>query len=165
MNAAPNTDLRDALSRRLRTAKAVGAMVMASILGYILIEELLRARLAPFLGWAGPGGSRMSLRYGIYIGAAAVIVAIRLIQAAFLKKRAAPETPENRLRRVSTVSMAVLLLTEVPAVLGFCLFLLGGFNQDLYALSFVSLVLVFMYFPRRATWESHLQNAPTSCPF
>lgn len=165
MSSVPDPDGRDALSRRLRTAQAVGAIVMASILVLLLIEELVRTRLAPFQGWAELGGRRMALRYGIYIGAAAVMVAIRLIQAVVLKKRPAAETSETRLRRVFAASVTVLVLTEVPAVLGFILFLLGGYNRDFYALLFVSLVLVFMYFPRPETWESHLRNASRTCPF
>lgn len=49
-----------------------------------------------------------------------------------------------------------MVLSEAPGILGLILFLLGGLNIDFYLLLFASLLLVFMYFPRRSGWEEWL---------
>jgi hypothetical protein len=38
------------------------------------------------------------------------------------------------------------------------LFLVRGLNRDFYALIFVSLILIFMYFPRLASWNEWLKG-------
>jgi hypothetical protein len=61
------------------------------------------------------------------------------------------------LRRLQRAALLVLVLGEVPAILGLGLFLVGGNAADFYKLLFASLVLTFINFPRRAAWEEWLK--------
>jgi len=51
-----------------------------------------------------------------------------------------------------------MILGEIPGILGLGLFLLSGYNIDFYVLVFASLLLVFMYFPRRTAWDEWLRD-------
>jgi hypothetical protein len=130
---------------------------------YLAVEEIIRASFRPFLGFVRVE-NRISLRYSFYAAAVAVIIALRVVIAALLRKGRA-EAGGKALRRLTQASIITLSLAEVPAILGLALFLLGGYNRDFYVFLFVSFVLVFMYFPRLRTWESYLQDVPTACRF
>ncbi|MDD8026652.1 MAG: hypothetical protein PHI34_09055 [Acidobacteriota bacterium] len=153
----------DDASRRLRTAKIIAAALLASLLLGLAAVEAVRASLRPFFGLAVLGGARTAFRYGIYLGAAAVIVIIRFLNSG-RPRRGAGNSGGLSLRRVFAVSIVSLLLAEIPAGLGLVLFLLGGYNLDFYTLLFVSLVLLFMYFPRASTWEARRASPGRTCP-
>lgn len=152
------------LAAKLRAARAVGLAVMASLLAYLAFAEALRSAYRPFFGLARLAGNRTAVRFGIYLGAAAAIVAVRLVSAR-AGRRSVTETEETRLRRLFAVSLISLILVEIPALLGLALFLLGGYNRDFYVLLTVSLVLAFMYFPRASVWEARLADSRRMCPF
>jgi hypothetical protein len=59
-------------------------------------------------------------------------------------------------------SVLTSALAEVPALFGLVLFLMSGLNVDFYVLTFVSLVLMFMFFPRYAGWVEWIGNNPSS---
>lgn len=154
---------REAVRRAIRPAVVLAWLLLASLLAYLAVEEIVRTRLRPFLGFARLG-DRLAVRYVFYLAAAASIVVIRVLNAAG-GKRGKTASPESLLRRLRTLALLSLAVAEAPALLGLALFLAGGFNVDFYMLMFVSLALLFMYFPRTRTWEASLQNAPRSCPF
>jgi hypothetical protein len=52
----------------------------------------------------------------------------------------------------------LLVLGEIPAILGLGLFLALGNAVDFYILLFASLALTFIDFPRRAAWEEWLRG-------
>jgi len=158
--AAPGDD---PVRKAIRPALLLAWILLGSLLAYLAIEEFIRARFSPFLGFVRLG-NRLSVRYAFFLAAAAAVVLIRVLNAAGLRRRkTAP--PEAFLGRLRSVALLTLALAEAPALLGLALFLVGGYNVDFYGLMFVSLILLFMYFPRIRTWEAHIQNAPPSCPF
>jgi hypothetical protein len=55
--------------------------------------------------------------------------------------------------RLQRTAILTMVLGEIPSILGLGLFLVTGSNVDFYVLLFASLLLVFMYFPRRTAWE------------
>ncbi|MBM3294450.1 MAG: hypothetical protein FJY82_07980 [Candidatus Aminicenantes bacterium] len=145
-----------------KTAKTIGAAMMTFPAAAILIVEFVRSNFRPFTGFGG-AGHRTALRYALYVAAAASVILLRVVHGSLLRKRRSEDAP-SALSRLVLANLTVLGLAEVPAVLGLALFFLGGFNRDFYVLAFVSLVLMFMYFPRRRTWESYLQGRNSSCP-
>ncbi len=164
MSAATETsDPAAELRRAIRPAVVLAWSLLAGLLAYLALEEFIRARFRPFLGFARLT-DRLSVRYGFYLAAAAAIVAIRVLNAAGLRRKK-PADPQTLLRRMKRAAVLTLAAAEMPALLGLALFLIGGYNVDFYMLMFVSLVLLFMYFPRPRAWEAHLENAPTACPF
>jgi hypothetical protein len=135
----------------------VAAAILISLaldLGAVLV---LRAVLAPFQGF-GPAGTAQPLRLAVFGLAAAAILAILLLRRRLFRPREGGEDASAALRRYQRASLIVLVLGEVPAVLGLALFLIGANIVDFYALLFVSLALTFISFPRRTAWEEWLKG-------
>ena len=153
----------DAVGRAMRPVLILARTLLASLIGYLALVELIRSRFRPFLGFADLG-RRLSVRYVFYLAAAAAVIVIRVLNSVGLRRKK-PSSPESLLGRLRTVAWLTLAAAETPALAGLALFLVGGYNEDFYWLKFVSLLLLFMYFPRPKNWEAHLRNAPRACPF
>jgi hypothetical protein len=91
-------------------------------------------------------------------GAAAAIILLILILRHRLFRRDDREDPPAAFRRLQKAILVVLVLGEIPAILGLGLFLVGGNGADFYMLLFASLALTFINFPRRAAWEEWLKS-------
>ena len=143
---------REELKRSLKTASMIGITIIASLFVYLIIVEVLRAQLRPFRGFA-PLPEMSTVRYVFYGLAVFEVIVIRLVQSLLLK-RTPGDTVRITVQKLFRASILTVCLSEVPAILGLVLFLIGGLNKDFYALLAVSLVLVFMYFPRLSSWES-----------
>jgi hypothetical protein len=149
-------DNMEDLKKLFRTASTAGAAVVASLLVFCVFEEILRAKLRPFTGFAAfPAAA--NLRYLFYGLAVLEVLVIRLLQGLLLK-RVPGDTFGTTAWKLLRASMVTVCLSEIPAILGFALFLIGGFNRDFYALLAVSLVLVFMYFPRMSSWRTWIER-------
>jgi F0F1-type ATP synthase membrane subunit c/vacuolar-type H+-ATPase subunit K len=142
---------REELKRSYKTASMIGVAMIASLFIYLIVVEALRALLKPFRGFA-PLPEMSTLRYVFYGLAVLEVLVIRLVQSLLLK-RALGDTAKIAGEKLFRASILTVCLSEVPAILGLVLFLTGGLNKDFYALLAVSLVLVFMYFPRLASWQ------------
>ncbi len=151
-------DVHDELRARLRSASLVAMANLVSLAIMLVFVELIRSQLKPFTfrGFAAAPPDPI-LRYAFYGAAVAAVILVRILGPA-LRGRPSPDDPAGALARLHRTSLLTLALSEIPGVLGFVLFLLGGFNIDFYALAFVSLFLVFMYYPRRSVWEEWLRG-------
>jgi len=143
---------REELKRTLKTASLIGVTVIV----YLVIVEVLRSQLKPFRGFA-PLPEMSTFRYVCYGLAVLEVLIIRLAQSLLLK-RAPGDTVKMTVQKLFRASILTVCLSEVPAILGLVLFLIGGLNKDFYALLAVSLVLVFMYFPRLSSWEAWVER-------
>jgi len=141
------------------TAFAMGA----SLLVYLLFEEIVRARTRPFLGFAHLRDPRPA-RYAGFAAAIVAVIALRLVHGRLVAAAARTEDGSAAVRSLFRATVIGLALAEVPALAGLALTLLAGLNTDFYLLEFVSAVLVFMYFPRAAAWESVLEKRRPVCP-
>ncbi len=149
-------DIQDELRDHLRSVTLVAAAIIASLLLYLGLVEILRALNKPFHGFAVIANFR-PLRYAVFGTAAADIILLRVLRSLLLRKRPG-EDAKTALHRLQRAAIVTMVLGEIPGILGLGLFLLGGYNIDFYVLLFASLLLVFMYFPRRAAWEDWLRN-------
>ncbi len=149
-------NVREELRRSHRTASIIGIAIIASLFVYLVVVEVLRARMGPFRGIAALAGIA-TLRYIFYGLAVVEVLATRLLQGILLRRAPGDDARATVLKLVRT-AVVTLCLSEVPALLGLVLFLLGGLNKDFYALLAVSMVLVFMYFPRLASWEDWVER-------
>jgi hypothetical protein len=140
------------LKRVFRTTVIISWALVASLLIYALMVELIRLELKPFPGLVVSGISRQTLRYLGFGAAVGAVILVRLARHALLKVK-----PGEDLRfitsRLSRAAVITSSLGELPAIFGFVLFLLTGLSRDFYALLFVSLFLEFMYFPRLTAWQ------------
>ncbi|MDH7511650.1 MAG: hypothetical protein QHH14_01740 [Clostridiales bacterium] len=144
------TDWRKAF----RTTTLVCAAIIASLFLYALIVEILRSRLGFFSGLARPSQARPLLF--IFYGLAIVAVLLTRILNRSLMKGMESDPLEERILRLSRASVITAVLAELPALVGFVLFLLIGSSRDFYLLWFGSLVLEFIFFPRLRTWQQIL---------
>jgi len=145
---------REELGRHLRTVTMIGVSVIVSLLLYLGVEEFIRARFRPFSGFVAVSDLQR-LRYAAFGLAILGVVMIRVSRQALLRRSSRDDEKAAR-HRLQRTSLLTLVLAEVPAVLGLVLFFVGGLNIDFYLLLLVSILLVFMYFPRRSAWEEWL---------
>jgi hypothetical protein len=141
----------DELQSHLKPAAFIGMAVVASLVLYLVLVEVLRAVNKPFRGFASVADVQPA-RYAVFGASVVVIILIRVLRPRLLRMdpQADAKTVLVRLQRAAILTM---VLGEVPGILGLGLFLVTGYNVDFYVLLFASLLLVFMYFPRRAAWE------------
>jgi hypothetical protein len=151
-------DIQDELRVHLKSVTLIAAAIIASLVIYLGLAEILRAVYRPFRGFAAIADIQ-PVRYAVFGAAVAVIILIRLIRPWLLRKGAGEDT-KTSLHRLQRAAIMTMVLGEIPGILGLGLFLLSGYNIDFYILVFASLLLVFMYFPRRAAWEEWLRDRP-----
>jgi hypothetical protein len=149
-------NVREELKTSHKTASVIGIAIIASLFLYLVIVEVLRAKMRRFHGLVQFPGVNM-LRYVFYGIAVIEVLATRLLQGILLR-RAPGDDARATVVKLARTAVVTLSLSEVPALLGLVLFLLGGLNKDFYALLAVSLVLVFMYFPRLGSWENWVER-------
>jgi F0F1-type ATP synthase membrane subunit c/vacuolar-type H+-ATPase subunit K len=144
---APDSDLK----RVFRTTVIINAALVASLFLYALMAELVKSQLKPFAGLVS-GLRLQTLRY-LFFGAAVGAVVLVRLAGRTLHKVTPGEDLHLLIPRLSRTTVITSALGELPALLGFVLFLLTGFTRDFYVLLFVSLFLEFMYFPRLSVWQ------------
>ncbi|MGB8958327.1 MAG: hypothetical protein WCC00_04885 [Candidatus Aminicenantales bacterium] len=149
-------DPRDELRTHLRPAALVGSAILVSLVIYLGLVEVLRAVLKPFRGFAAAAGIQ-PIRLAVF-GAAAVVILVILLLRPRLFRRDKREDSAAAFRRLQSASLVILVLGEIPVVLGLALFLIGGNAVDFYKFLFASLVLTFINFPRRSAWEEWLKG-------
>ncbi len=150
-------DIQEDIRRAHRAVLAVAITILSSLFIFLALGEVIRARFKPFTGFLSGGGDPQTLRYIVYALAVVLVILIRFLRPTLLR-RPPEDSRLTLLRRLSRASLFTLVLGEVPALLGLMLFLVRGLNRDFYALLFVSLILIFMYFPRLASWTEWLKS-------
>jgi hypothetical protein len=149
-------NVQEELRRSHRTASVIGIAIIASLFVYLVVVEVVRATMGPFRGFVSLPGMA-TLRYVFYGLAVIEVLTTRLLQGILLR-RASGDDVRTTVLKLARTAVVTLSLSEVPALLGLVLFLLGGLNKDFYALLAVSLVLAFMYFPRLGSWENWVER-------
>jgi hypothetical protein len=149
-------DIHDEIRAHLRSATLIATAIVASLVVYLGLVEVLRAVYRPFRGFVTLSHIPQ-VRYAVFGAAVAVVVLIRVLRPRLLRK-APGEDARAALHRIQRAAIVTMVLGEVPGILGLGLFLLSGYNIDFYVLVFASLLLVFMYFPRRIAWEEWLRD-------
>lgn len=143
----------------------VNAGVIGTLIIYAVLIEILRGRLVSFRELMSAGSNVHVLRYALYGVAAINIFVVRILRRRLQRK---PSSEDGRtlslmLLRTSIITAA---FCEIPAVLGFCLFLLIGSVQDYYQLAGVSFIMIFLHFPRYGSWQDRVKiktQSLTSC--
>jgi hypothetical protein len=149
-------DIQDEFRVHLKSATLIATAIVASLLIYLGLVEVLRAVYRPFRGFVTLAYIQQ-LRYAVFGAAVAVVVLIRILRPRLLRK-APREDDKAAFHRLQRAAIVPLVLGEIPGILGLGLFLLSGNNIDFYVLVFASLLLVFMYFPRQSAWEEWLRD-------
>jgi hypothetical protein len=148
----PNDDI----GRRLKAAKMVAVAIIASMVVYLALVEVLKAAAEPFRGFVTVADMQ-PVRYAVFGAAAAVILLILVLRPRLFRRRDG-ESLAAALMRLQRAALLTMVLAEAPAIFGLVLFLIGGSAADFYKLLFASLVLAFIHFPRRGAWEEWLKG-------
>jgi hypothetical protein len=144
------------------TSRTIAWTFAGCLMLYLLVEEILRARFRPFFGFAKVKDVN-GLRYGCFFVAVAAVIVLRLVHGRLLATASKAEDAAA-VRSLFRATVISLTLAEIPALMGMALVFFAGLNKDFYLLLFASLVLVFMYFPRAAAWETVLEKRRPVCP-
>jgi hypothetical protein len=151
-------DPHEEMRTHLRPPAMVATAIIVSLVIYLALVEVLRSVLRPFRGFAAAAGDP-SLRLALFAAAAAVVLLILVLRHLLFRVPSGADAV-SAYHRLQRASLLVLVLGEIPAVLGLALFLVAGDYIDFYALLFASLVLTFINYPRRAAWEDALKGCP-----
>lgn len=151
-------DPQEELRTHFRPAAMVGTALIASLVVYLASVEVLRGLLKPFGGFAAAAATPL-VRLAVFIAAAVVVLLILVLRHRLFRLDPRDDAP-TAFRRLQHATVMVLVLGEIPAVLGLAFFLVGGNTVDFYALLFASIVLTFIDWPRRAAWEDLVKGCP-----
>lgn len=148
----------------LRKAYQIASLVNISIVGsliiYVVIVEIVRRQCEHFISFVDPS-ELTTLRYILYGIAVFNIFIIRIFRGLLLRKSPSDDSKALRVKLLRS-SILTSALCEVPAIFGLVLFFIAGSVRDFYYLSFVSLILAFLYFPRFRNWEGWAGDQPKS---
>lgn len=147
-------DGSDDLRRTYRETAIVCGSLVASVLIYAVVVEVLRTRLP--LGGVGAGVNVDLLRYAFYFLAGIEGLAIPFVRRTI---EAGPTVRGSILARLRTGALVAASLAEAAAVMGLVLFMLAGRRLDFYLLAGWALLLQLVHFPRRERWEEAARTA------
>jgi hypothetical protein len=151
----------ETLKRSHKTAVIAAWIFFSMLFVYVVLTEVIRTSFDPFLG-VGERFDYIKYRYFFYILSAVSILVVRFLRSVLLRKKHKEDIQRTALRllRVSVITSA---LSELPALFGFVLFILSGISRDFYILLFVSLFLMFMFFPRYSQWRAWVEEGRPFC--
>ena len=160
MQPGSNEELRKAY----RIAAVIGAAMIASLVMYAVVVELIKKQNAPFSGFSPMPDGFEILRYALLAVVAVEFIVIRFLNTLILSGRVpirsspttAPYAPG--VQRLITASIISYALCESVAVYGLVLFFIQGNSNDFYLFLALSLLCFIVYFPRYNTWEEWLEE-------
>jgi hypothetical protein len=144
------------LKKTYKITVIVGASIIASLLIYALIVELIRSEFKPFPGFVTIPEIQV-LKYIFYGFVFFEVIAINILRPMLLKERPTDDLNVFILK-LNRAAIITYVFCEVPAILGLVLFLLSGLHTDFYIFLFLSLILEILYFPKFKNWEEAIRN-------
>jgi F0F1-type ATP synthase membrane subunit c/vacuolar-type H+-ATPase subunit K len=149
----------DDLRKAYRITAFVGLAMMACLIVYTVVVELIKKQHAPFGGYAPIPDAFDTLRYALMAVVVVEFFVIRLLNKLMLSGKAptrsspasAPFAPN--VQRLMSASIVTYALCESVAIYGLVLFLIQGNTGDFYLFLAASLVFFTVYFPRYGNWE------------
>ncbi len=150
-------EAREIIRRTHRIAALVGFSVLGAMGLYLVLVELIRSKMAPFNGLYPITDLQTirNLRYLFYGLSAGSVILTRILQSLLLRKKPG-DSPEDLLNKLHRTSLIMVIMSELPALFGLLLFLIRGLYRDFYILLGISVVVLFIFFPRRRAWEEWL---------
>ncbi len=146
-----------ALDQYLRTTRIVAVGMVAALIVYAGVVELLRTRLTSLPAPLPPATVRTLRRalLAVALGQAALIPTLR--RALLTPRPGAPAAGP----RLQTVSIAVFAMCESVGVYGVVLFVLSRATIDFYPFFVLALGLFAVHFPRRERWDQWARQMTT----
>ena len=160
MPQSRNDDLRKAY----RITAFIGLAMIASLVVYAVVAEVIKKQHAPFGGFSPMPDVISTLRY-VLLGVVAVeFFAIRFLNTLMLSGKApirsssmvSPFSPG--VQRLISASIVTFAMCESVAIYGLVLFLIQGNSSDFYLFLALSLFYFIIYFPRYGIWEEWVKE-------
>jgi F0F1-type ATP synthase membrane subunit c/vacuolar-type H+-ATPase subunit K len=151
----------DELRKAYRTTVLIGLVMMASLVIYAVVVEVIKKQNAPFSGFSPlPPDVFTTLRYALMAVAAIEFIVIQIVNRAMLSAKAPATRTASTAPFVQLVSAAVVsfALCESVAIFGLVLFLIKGDTSDFYLFLMVSLLYFAVYFPKYGKWEEWVRE-------
>jgi hypothetical protein len=139
------------LKVRYLAVNFIGLAMIAAVLVYAGVVELIKWQWAPFAGFAKlPATTASLLKYVFLALAAGQYLVIKVMQKIVLARST------DNLPQAAIITFA---LCETVAVLGLVLFLLCGNALDFYIFMVISLGFFYLFYPKYENWEKLLSAA------
>jgi hypothetical protein len=142
------TNLKDkniTLKSRYLAVNFIGLAMIAAVLVYAGVVEVIKWQWAPFAGFAKLPPQTASLLKYIFLALAAVqFVIIKIVQKI---------VPARSLDNLPQAAIITFALCETVAIFGLILFLLTGTGLDFYVFMVISLGYFYLFFPKYEQWE------------
>jgi len=152
-------DLRAALGRS-RVAGIAFFVELVFLVGLVaFLDHRVRLRIM-----IQERSAIQAFRIVLFAAGAASVFLARVVNGRMLREARKASGRPARLVLLNRAALSSLAASMVPATIGFVLYLLAGQTRDFYFLAFVSLLLLFFYFPRPAAWEAILADRMPACP-
>ena len=135
-----------------RVAVTISAAVLATVPVYIFLVQFLLLRAEH-----GMQGLDV-IRIAFYAIGFSLMLIVKVVQGVLLKKTSG-QPAESLLRKLMHSAVVTAVFCEIPAVLGFILFLMGGTTTDFYILAAMTLGMWVVYFPRLRAWQDWLGSS------
>lgn len=152
----------DALKTAYKTTVIIGIAMIASVVVYVVMAEILRGNMSQWRGFVF--STKDALYDYLRIAFLALGIFFPIVISSIL--RSVMLTPEKLANPVSTFvsySIITFALCESPAIYGLVLFLLAGNIMDMYIFAAISLALLAVFFPRYSRW-TELVRARSGAP-
>ncbi|MGB4704391.1 MAG: hypothetical protein WBI18_04855 [Candidatus Saccharicenans sp.] len=156
---------REVIKKTHRIAAMVGYSVFGAMALYFVLVQLIKMKMPEFAGLYSVTDLQTvkNLRYLFYGLSAISVFLARILQSVLLRKKPG-DRPEDLLNKLHRTSLIMVIMSELPALFGLILFLLLGLERDLHILLIVSVIVLFIFFPRRKNWEEWLAGQLQGTP-
>jgi hypothetical protein len=139
------------LKARYLAVNFIGLAMIAAVLVYAGVVELIKWQWAPFAGFAKlPAATASLLKYVFLALAASQYLVIKVMQKIVLARST------DNLPQAAIITFA---LCESVALLGLALFLLAGNALDFYIFMVISLGFFYLFYPKYENWEKLVSAA------
>lgn len=149
----------DSLRKAYRMTAFIGLTMIASLIIYAVLVELIKKQNAPFGGFSPMPDVIATLRYALLGVVAVEFFVIRLLNTLMLSGKAPLRSSPATIRfapevqRLVSASVVTYALCESVAIYGLVLFLIQGNSGDFYLFLVLSLFYFSIYFPKYGKWE------------
>lgn len=129
-------------------AAMIGGMVMMAVISEVI------AKATPPMPLSEHFGAIRTILYGV--GFTSVLL-VRYVSGV-MKTTRPGENVQQLLLRLLRRTAVTAALCEIPGVLGFVLFIIGGQRADMFILMAMTVGMTWVFFPRVSTWRKDVES-------
>jgi hypothetical protein len=148
---------QDRLKKDFKVTSMVSMAMIASLLIYPAIVEVIKYQNAPFEGFGTQSLSQLKDMF--LIVPVFMFLMVRLVRNSILKKSRSDDL-NALLNKLKISTILTLALCEISAIVGLVLFLTGGLYKEFYVLLLCSMAAMVIYFPRLDHWAVWIRSTP-----